>query len=316
MALMKHALYCTVCAAVTFLLLALSARYVSSFWLFSFFFSLTTHLGLAAIVGAGFALMLKRGMFPAVLLIWSLAITGHSLVMRQEFLADTTTEVPAGAPSFKLMSINVLFNNWEGADAVADSIIASGADVVYLLEAQPMRPRLERLEKSYPHRVGCGIATETCDLIILSKHPLSNASYMDLSDLRHHRFATVEMQLGDRIVHLAAVHLTKPYYDDYHTDELLLAKAILRKLRSDFVIAGDFNSASIAPDMQHFLRAMSLRTGEREPATWPDFAGAWGIPIDHIFATPGYRVKNLQSVEPHGSNHLGLVADVVLLPKP
>ncbi|WP_179145232.1 endonuclease/exonuclease/phosphatase family protein [Rhizobium sp. RU36D] len=313
---MRYALYCTVCAALTFLLLALSARYVSDFWLFSFFFSLATHLGLAAILGSAFALLLRRSVFSVLLLVWSLAVTGHSLFMRQEFLADTTTEIPAGAPSFKLMSLNVLFNNWEGADAITDAIIASGADVVYLLEAIPMSERLQRLQEAYPYRVGCGIATDTCDLIILSKHPLSKPTFINLSDLRRHRFVIVDMQLGDRTVHLAAVHLTKPYYDEYHTDELLLAKAILRKLRSDFVIGGDFNSASIAPDMQHFLRALSLKTGEKEPATWPDFAGEWGIPIDHIFATARYRIRNLQAVEPHGSNHLGLSAEVVLLPKP
>ncbi len=313
---MRHALYCCLCAALTFLLIAGGFRYVIDFWLFSFFYSFQTHIGVAVMAGSAVALLLKRSLFPVVLFVAAGAMTGHSLVMRQEFLADISQPVPADAQKIRLLSLNILDSNLEGATAVADTILASGADVVYLLEARPLQTQFGRLASTYPHRIGCGIATDTCDLVILSRHPFGARSYRSLSDLRRDRFALVDIDFGGRKIHFAAIHLSKPYFDDYHTFELIIAGSIIRKLTGDVVIGGDFNSASMAPDMQRFFRRFNMRTGDQEPATWPVAAGPFGIAIDHIYATPGILIETLRAVDSNGSNHFGLVADMALMPRP
>ncbi|MGO8411501.1 hypothetical protein ACC775_38185, partial [Rhizobium ruizarguesonis] len=53
----------------------------------------------------------------------------------------------------------------------------------------------------------------------------------------------------------------------------------------------------------------------RLPATWPIRAGAFGIPIDHVFTRAPMRLKSVRRIENgFGSNHFGLMAEFVIDP--
>src|SRR5690606_27293567 len=123
-----------------------------------------------------------------------------------------------------------------------EAILASDADIVYLLEAAPMTPELGTLAEKYPYRIGCGEVTSGCDLMMLSRLPMKTRAIYRLSEIRGERFAVAEVEIGGRIVHFAAAHLTKPYFDDYHSAELLMIGGHIARNPGTWVLGGDFNS--------------------------------------------------------------------------
>jgi endonuclease/exonuclease/phosphatase (EEP) superfamily protein YafD len=296
---------------ISLVLIVLSLRYLTDFWILSFFYSLQIHLAVGCMIGMLICLCVKRSTYGFFLLTVSVFLAGHSVVMLREFTGTAVSE--QAAPVYKLMSFNILGDNFGNGRRIADAVIASGADVVYIFEAEPIQPELARIAATYPYRIGCGTGTPTCDLVLLSRTPIKRQQVESLSDLRRDRFAMADIELGGRIVHFAAAHLTKPYYDDYHTEELRFVARYLREVTGPLILGGDFNSATIAPDMQRFLRRSKLSTAAMEPSTWPIEAGHFGIAIDHIYARQPLALKSVTRLQDdYGSNHFGLVSEFVL----
>ncbi|MBO3761026.1 endonuclease/exonuclease/phosphatase family protein [Ciceribacter sp. L1K22] len=307
---MKTSLASAVCTIVTLAIVAMSLRYLTDFWPLSFIYTLQSHAGIAAMSGALVAIMLGARRYGTTLLLAAAALTVHSVWMSREFL-PAARDVAAGAPTVRLMSFNILSSNHANAGRIADEILSSEADIVYLFEAAPTLSQLSALSEKYPYRIGCGEVTRGCDLMVLSRLPMKKRGAWGLSDLRGERFAVAEIDVGGRTVHFAAIHLTKPYYDDYHSTELEVAGTYFARHPGTWVVAGDFNSGVIAPDMQHFLRTFDMTTAGTEPATWPVAAGRWGVALDHVFVSPDVAPLNLERMEDnYGSNHFGLIADL------
>lgn len=307
---MTAKLSCMVSTAVAAVLFVASLRYVTDFWLLAFVTSFQLHIAIVCILLACLVFWLTRDAVSALLVVWSLALAIHAIAMLLEF---STSATPApGAKPFRLLSFNVLMDNAANADAIADTILRSGADAVYLFEAAALKSALPRLQQTYPHRLGCYTGTPGCDLVILLKRPLLEARFHSLSDLRRDRFAIAHIDLDGTELTLAAGHITKPYFDDYHRDELDEVSEILFRVTGPLILAGDFNSASIA-DMRAFLAANDLKKATFEPATWPTEAGRFGIAIDHIFARePATLMKTTRLPDSLGSNHYGLIADFMI----
>ncbi len=308
---MTAKLSCMVSTAVAAVLFIASLRYVTDFWLLAFVTSFQLHIALACILLSCLVFWLTRDAVSALLVVWSLALAIHAVAMLMEF-STSATAAPDAKP-FRLLSFNVLMDNAANADAIANKILESGADAVYLFEAAALQSVLPRLQQTYPHRLGCYTGTSGCDLVILSKRPLQEGRFHSLSDLRRDRFAIAHIDLDGTELTLAAGHITKPYFDDYHRDELDEVSEILFRVTGPLILAGDFNSSSIAPDMRAFLAANDLKKAIFEPATWPTEAGRFGIAIDHIFARePATLMKITRLPDSLGSNHYGLMADFMI----
>lgn len=308
---MTAKLSCMVSTAVAAVLFIASLRYITDFWLLAFVTSFQLHIALACILLSCLVFWLTRDAVSALLVVWSLALAIHAVAMLTEF-STSATAAPDAKP-FRLLSFNVLMDNAANADAIADKILESGADAVYLFEAAALQSVLPRLQQTYPHRLGCYTGTSGCDLVILSKRPLQEGRFHSLSDLRRDRFAIAHIDLDGTELTLAAGHITKPYFDDYHRDELDEVSEILFRVTGPLILAGDFNSSSIAPDMRAFLAANDLKKATFEPATWPTEAGRFGIAIDHIFARePATLMKTTRLQDNLGSNHYGLMADFLI----
>jgi endonuclease/exonuclease/phosphatase (EEP) superfamily protein YafD len=308
---MKKTITCILNVIVTQILLVSSVRYVSDNWIFSFFYSLQTHMGVLALGISMLTLLVRRNVYSMLLVIASLAIIGHSVVMKREFANETA--IPAPAATYRLLSFNILGTNMENGGKIADMIIASNADVVYTLESRPLMPFLDKLAQTYPYRIGCNNDIEDCDLMMLSKRPFMSQQVRSLSTLRRNRFILAQVDMDGTPVTFAAAHLTKPYYDDTHQEELWHLGRILNRTQGPLVLAGDFNSGIIAPDMQHFLRSTRLKTANSEPKSWPIEFGNYGISIDHMLTRAPLHLTRLDQIEDNmGSNHYGLTGEFVI----
>jgi Uncharacterized protein conserved in bacteria len=307
---MKANLASAVCTIVSLVLVAMALRYAVDFWLLSFIYTLQTHAGVAAIAGALLAILLGTRRYGSILLTIAIALTAHSIWMKREFLPPQR-EIAADAPVVRLISFNILGSNHRNVSQIAEAILASDADIVYVLEAAPITPELATLAEKYPYRIGCGEVTSGCDLMMMSRLPMKTREVHRLSEIRGERFAIAGIEIGGRLVHFAAAHLTKPYFDDYHDSELRVVGGHIARNPGTWVLAGDFNSGTIAPDMQKLLRNAGMTTAGIEPATWPIRAGRLGVALDHVFVTSDVVPKSLRRMEDnYGSNHFGLIADL------
>ncbi|MBB3655181.1 endonuclease/exonuclease/phosphatase (EEP) superfamily protein YafD [Rhizobium sp. BK650] len=306
---MRHTVFCVLSVLITIVLALVSLRYVTDFWLLSFVYSFQLHLSLICAVGAVIALFFKRHWYGFLMLAVATFLNIHGIIMLHEFAGRTPTE---GAPRlFRLMSFNIENDNFENGERIADAILASGADVVDIMEAEPVFAQLQRLQQLYPYRIGCD-ASATCDTLVLSKRPFGRQEIRDIGELWKQRLVSASIDFDGMPVDFLFPHLSKPYFDDFQADELQDLAALTQVHTGALVVAGDFNSSILAPTIQHFLRGTGLSTAFPEPTTWPVAAGPFGISIDHIFARLPLLIRSTSRLDDSfGSNHYGLVSDFV-----
>lgn len=288
-------------------------RYTTDFWAPAVVFSLQLHAGAAMLLLALLCLALRPGALALSMVGATVFILSHAILMVWNTQPPERSLQIASAQNLRVLSFNVLGENLENGSTITDYILRSDSDIAYVMEAAPLGPYLERLSQTYPYRIGCGEHTSTCDLLVLSRYPLEMVTVGNLSDLRKDRFAMARIHLGAITLNLAAAHLSKPYFDHYHTYELTGLADALTKTEGPLLLAGDFNAATIAPDMQMLLKRTGMTTAGREPATWPIDAGGFGVPIDHIFIRAPLMAQKLSRIPSNfGSNHYGLIADLIL----
>ncbi|EJT04351.1 endonuclease/exonuclease/phosphatase family protein [Rhizobium sp. CCGE 510] len=310
---MRDTIFCVFSVLTTLVLAIVSLRYVSNFYLLSLFYSFQIHLAVAAAAGSIAALLVKRHWYALLTLAVSAVLAVHGVVMTREFVEPAIAE--SRPALFKLMSFNIENDNFANGAAIADMAIASGADVVSILEAEPLLSALPRLLKAYPYYVGCGVGMQECDTLVLSKRPLIEPRIRNLGLLWRNRLTISTIDFDGTKVNFLAAHLTKPYYDEFHGLEIEDLAEIIPSLPGPLVLAGDFNTSILAPDVQYLMRSQGLGTVSLEPATWPIAAGAFGIPIDHVFSRAPLRLKSVRRIEDSfGSNHFGLMAEFAIDP--
>lgn len=308
---MKTRLICIFSVLLTLFLCAGSLRYIKDFWLFSFTYSFQLHIGITGAVAAIILFLVLRSRYMLFLFVWAIALSAHATMLRYEFVSPAGENVVGQA--FKLISFNMLGDNDANAEHIAEFLIKSDADAAYIMEGAPLAPYLARIAATFPYRLGCMVGTETCDLLMFSKHPLESAKFVTLSDLRSDRMATAQVTISDTTINLVALHVSKPYFDDYHEMELFNASWLMMGMHGPLIVGGDFNSSSIAPDMLRFQKNNKLHVSNFEPATWPIEAGQFGIPIDHIFSRMPATMTNLTRLpDAMGSNHYGLEAEFII----
>lgn len=315
---MRVALYHAILTLITLALAVLASRFLMTSGPIAIAFSLHLHIAVLCVAVCALVLLVRRRWYGWLLLSASLGMVGYGLFLTQNHAlpAATVSDATGGMP-FRVLSFNVLFTNDEGGGAVADIVLASGADVVSLMEAGPVRPHLDRLRATYPYQLGCSTSgPRSCDLLLLSKHPFRTAELATLSNLWPDRLALAIIDFGGTAINVVATHLSKPYYDAYHNSETRRLARRLEKLEGPLVLSGDFNASVLAPDMQNLLRRSGLRTLPFEPGTWPVVAAPVGVAIDHIFARPPMRLVKASRIGPAGSNHYGLIAELVLFEPP
>lgn len=307
---MLHVISHFILTVVAMALTASALRYVTDFWLLSFVYSFQTHIGaMAAIICLPFLLAKRYRICALLLMAVAVFLLAHSILLKGYL--DPRPPVAIETPRFRLMEFNILSSNVENGGRIADLIENTDVDAAVILEARPLRDHLARLRQAYPYQAGCGTQTPTCDLLILSRWPLRDSRFQTLGDFRTDRLATAIVEHPDGPVTLVGVHLTKPYYDQHHSNELQRLRQAIRRMSGPIVLAGDFNSSVIAPGMQSFLRSTGLRAARGEPATWPVRLAGFGIGIDHIFVSDPLQIVEMRRLpDSMGSNHFGLIADI------
>ncbi|MGA1831893.1 endonuclease/exonuclease/phosphatase family protein [Rhizobium wenxiniae] len=301
-----------ICVIVSLVILAIGTRYLHPHWIFATLHSLQLHAAVACSLVMLFALALHRTIVSMLLLAGSLALAGHAVIMGRDY-TGMAKENDANAPTFRLLSFNILKENEKNGEAIARMIANSGADVVNIMEAEPLEAHLSLLGSSYPYHIGCGVLTAGCDQLMLSKTPLERGTIRSLSTLFSDRFILAETEIRGHKVNIAGIHTTKPYFDEFQTVELVQATLAMEKVQGPLVLSGDFNASSLAPNIRSFFTWTGLRAASYEPPTWPVSLGKFGLPIDHVYVRAPLKIRSISTLpSAYGSNHAGLMAELVI----
>jgi endonuclease/exonuclease/phosphatase (EEP) superfamily protein YafD len=298
------------------LILALAGRYVSGHWIFATFASFQIQGAAIAAAVAALAWLLHRNAVASLLVIAALGIGIHGYTMLGDFRQDPPLPPQSWPPQLKVLSMNIMGDNsFDNGGKIADYMIASGADVIFIQESAPLGPHIDRIKVAYPYRLGCGAQTITCDSSLWSKHPLVAGEVKTASPIYRDRLLLASIDIGGKRINFANVHLTKPYFDNIVAIELKK----VREFITDFaglhagptIVAGDFNASILTRDVRRFVSETHLMTADREPETWPVDAASVGMAIDHIFVADPLRFRKLERLpETFGSNHYGLMAEI------
>lgn len=215
-------------------------------------------------------------------------------------------------PLLKLVSFNLLQTNTGNGTRIADFLIGSGADVIYLMEAGPITAEMARLRQTYPYVAGCDTEPE-CTTVMLSKTPLENVRIRSMSPVWSHRLIVAETVIKGTRVNLVQAHMVKPYFDDLAEGEAWVLAQAIKPLTGPVLLGGDFNAAAWSANIDNLRRRAGLVPPPNYPATWPVRLGPLGVPIDNVWTRGPAIITHVEAMDDAmGSNHRGLVAEVGL----
>lgn len=240
-------------------------------------------------------------------------------------------EAQAGAvPPLKIISFNLWYNN-QDPEATLAYLAESGADVIGLVETTPeLKAALAPLKAVYPYGIDCVDRDPTCEIMLLSKHPLKNP-YAGRIEGRWPYVAEAELAWSGHPVTIAMTHISWPFLLPVHvtpdraefpdvprlTQSLQAANLArhVNALPQDLILMGDFNSASWSAMQQAFRASTGLENRGHYLPSWPTYA--WPIlrlPIDQVFVRGEGRVTAMRLGPSVGSDHLPIEAEIAVGP--
>jgi endonuclease/exonuclease/phosphatase (EEP) superfamily protein YafD len=222
------------------------------------------------------------------------------------FGADDGPADPA-RPAVRLLVANVYHVNHDRGP-IQRLIAAENPDVVGLIEVSEAWLRgLAPLRALYPHYFE--VPNESyVGLALYSRLPLRDARVLRLPDEESSPAiaATLATAAGD--VELLLVHPMSPVNAPFirkRNEQIAALARYVRAARGPLVMAGDFNLSMWNDGYRPLVDIAGLnnaRKGHGISSTWPAFAPA--VPIDHVLATPGVRLREFRVLPRIGSDHL------------
>lgn len=251
------------------------------------------------------------------------------LIYVAPFLSMWPNRVPSagdseGGDRLRLLVSNLDYEN-EQREEVARWLERDDIDLLVLVEVDDEWMRaLDAVRERYEYRIEA-VRPEGLGIALWSKLELSDATVEHLlSEERPSLHATVHLSDGRSIV-INALHPTPPGLEDEDGDRqdsrerdaelIILAKRIASEPRLDRLVVGDLNDAAWSHSTRLFLRISGMldpRRGRGLFSTYPASRPLFRYPIDHVFVSDGFRVRELRNERAPGSDHLAMFADISL----
>lgn len=221
-------------------------------------------------------------------------------------LLRTIPQAPPGAPQVRIATHNVWNRNTDPAET-AQTIIDARPDVVLLQEAGgSFRPILAAIRQHFPYSTDC---PAHCSLVIFSRLPIGSRDY-HFNDAEGRRLEPplIWAQIlppGMPPFVVATLHYGHPSPSQARRRQEL-AEAIRQIDARDLVIAGDMNLTPWASAMRVQDEALSpLTRMTRALPSWRRPVPV--LPIDHLYAGPGWGLVEAKRLPATGSDHYPLL---------
>jgi len=204
----------------------------------------------------------------------------------------------------------VQFNTWTdntNAEAVLAWLDTERPDIAVLEENSR---GLRRAIAAHP---AWQVVCRSCGVIILSRKPALSSWTAPGGRKSPLTEATFRDALGPFVV-IGAHNAWPTDIADQQFQERRLAELIGGQSRERLIVTGDFNSAPWSFSRRRWDQAFGLIRRERAVATWPAHAyhrlrwpGLPFLPIDHVYAGPGWATVSIRRGPRLTSDHYPLV---------
>lgn len=222
------------------------------------------------------------------------------------------------AACMRIFAFNVLQDN-RNYTATLDEIRRENPDIILLTEtdeawAQALAPVLE----AYPHRLDRPLAN-TYGMMFASRFPVSEASIQDLA-MPDTPSVIATLTIDGRQVRFFGIHPhpPRPGIDTEERDfELLKVGRLAGAEQRPVMVVGDFNDVAWSNTSELFKRTGRLldpRIGRGSFATFPSSMIWLAWPLDHIFVSEHFLLKDMRVLRHIGSDHRAVVSDLCLDP--
>jgi endonuclease/exonuclease/phosphatase (EEP) superfamily protein YafD len=248
---------------------------------------------------------------------WNAMYAAPALMTHPVNLPRTAGEAATGDPvRLRVASINVLYSNDEYSK-VAAFVQRERPDAVAMSEMNAKwRRALAGLDKIYPHRyqtIGVGGRGMT----FWTRLPMKDVSVLPIG-VRQEPAIQATLDVQGREVRIFAVHTTWPMAPASarrRNQQLELLAEHARAVTLPLIVMGDMNITSFSPHFQQLLvdgRLRSAAEGFGWQPSWPTFFMPAGIQIDQALVNSRVAVEHFRRGGTTGSDHLPIVADLVL----
>lgn len=265
------------------------------------------------------------GFFPdglaALLLVASIIHLGMRIWPYQRFakkdVADGTGDI-----GIRLLVSNVLQDNREIGKLI-DLVRAEDPDMLIALETDKRWiDGLEVLKDLLPHTVEVP-QSDTYGLLLMSRIPFENAEVKYLIRENIPSVHGIIRLSGGPPVRFHALHPKPPFPDEDTTStdrdvELIVVAEEIRKTGGPTIVFGDMNDVAWSHTTRLFCRVsglLDLRVGRGHYSTFS--ADHWWMrwPLDHVFVSADFRVREIRRLPSIGSDHFPILAHISYEPE-
>ena len=272
-----------------------------------------------ALAAALIAVVAFSGLARWVVLAMGLVgVVAAGSLIAPELTRSTGPHAPSDAPhQLKIIQFNVWSDNADPG-ATVDWIAAQQPDIAILEETTPAFRRLVEA------RTGWRSACRDCEVMIYSRLPMARG-YVGagpaVGPLAHAVFRDDEGPFDVVGVHNGwPTDRDKSRAYEQQLQEARLARVIAELPRERIIVTGDFNSTPWSFSRRNWDKAFGIPRRDRALFTWP--AGRITqrriraplplLPIDHVYAGPGWATVSVARGPKLGSDHYPVV--VILAP--
>jgi endonuclease/exonuclease/phosphatase (EEP) superfamily protein YafD len=258
--------------------------------------------GAVGLAGAVWALVAGRGPVIAAAV---LAVLASGLLVLPEMNRDAGPVAAAEAPGqLKVIQINALYDNPD-IGRVADWLVAQKPDVITVTEARhDLRDLLVRR--------GWKTAGSGGDLMIFTRQRYARMNRPRVPPSSLLNFVNASYALPGGAVEVVTTHLGWPTTPFVREQTRGLASVIARLPRDRMILTGDFNATPWSQELQGLDAGLRLTRRDRGVPTWPAqvLGRPWPLPflpIDHVYAGPGWATVKVERGPWVGSDHYPLI---------
>lgn len=255
----------------------------------------------AGAVGLAWAVVAGRGPVVAAAI---LALVASAVLIAPELRRDAGPAAAPGAPGqLKVIQFNAGRGNRE-VGRIVDWLLAQHADVVTLTEASgPLKAALLA-------RTGWNTAGAHGPLVIFTPEPYVQMVRPRPRDKATFVNATYAHAAGP--MELVTAHLSWPTEPGIEGQMRAVEAAVAARPQARMIFTGDLNSTPWSWQLRRLDRSLGLTRRDRAMPTWPArvLGQAWPLPvlpIDHVYAGPGWATVKVERGPYLGSDHYPLI---------
>jgi endonuclease/exonuclease/phosphatase (EEP) superfamily protein YafD len=234
------------------------------------------------------------------------AVLASGALIVPELVRSTGPKAKAGSPGeLTVVQFNVWNRNTDPEGSV-DWILAQKPDVVLLQESNPEIRRLIR------ERTGWESVCEPCDTTIFTALPMLASKRVPGDG----PLVTATVRDGRGPFTVVGLHNAWPTdIADQQRQEKRLVDLLRRYPADRAIVTGDFNSTPWSFSRRRWDKEIGLIRRNKALFTWParpygrlSMVGAFPfLPIDHLYAGPGWATVSIKRSPKLGSDHYGVV---------